>query len=868
MTLQEILSRLQGARKSGSGWSARCPAHEDRAASLSVAEGRDGRVLLKCFAGCTVEAICAALGIEEKDLFAEPPPREARGGAARRIVASYDYYTKTGEPICRVVRYQPKSFGRMSPAPGGGWKWGGTTNAAALYRWPELAAACARGEAVWLVEGEKDCDNARKAGLNATTALGGASKWRGEYGAEFAGASSVTVVADNDGPGREHALKAKASVVSAGVPCRAVCLPAEINGRKVKDVSDALAAGWGREEIERWCRDAPEVEPPPGPAPPSGHAASGNDVSTLAGIIAEAIANADDDSANGRREAFIPAALEWLRGHGRFFFDRDATDLSGGFYFNGARRELLQVSSDLFRSWLALESGLNRITVDFRQLATACEDEATNPDRSPRISPALFWTAAADGKTIYLSNGDGKMARVTAGGVETVDNGTDNVLFRSGRTCREWTLLPKGEGFPLWDFQVVGGASTEDPLDPLLLSLWVLSLPRDFQNRPPLSLCGEIGSGKTRTATGIFEALGMDPRISPADKSDKGEEEFWVKVRYGGISTIDNVDSKCKWLPDAIATASTGGQREKRKLYSDDELVFLKSRSAIILTSANPLYATDAGLADRLINIRFERTARQTSDAALSREIESRRDAFMSWLAWTLSDALAVDESPPAVLNKRHPDWADWCWKCGKALGFEAEAAAALQRAERNKALFSILSDTVFGEPLYRYMAQFGHAWEGVAKGLMESLFDFEEYDERIKAWLTPHRIGAILSTNRPFYAEIFHLSSKNVHNTTWWHLEPPAEDAAGGAGRFLTRFGHGGDGRGAGPGWKGGNSTPDLEKSPTNSPIYNNNYNRENSQGLYERGGGVSTFPPPGDDWTPNDLDPDGHRPFDPAGL
>ncbi|MFN7112672.1 MAG: CHC2 zinc finger domain-containing protein, partial [Brevundimonas sp.] len=67
--IDKVLERLQGVRRSGKGWVARCPAHEDRTPSLSVAEGHDGRVLIKCFAGCTLEAILGALGLEVRDLF-------------------------------------------------------------------------------------------------------------------------------------------------------------------------------------------------------------------------------------------------------------------------------------------------------------------------------------------------------------------------------------------------------------------------------------------------------------------------------------------------------------------------------------------------------------------------------------------------------------------------------------------------------------------------------------------------------------------------------------------------------------------------------------------------------------------------------
>src|SRR5690242_8949273 len=81
--LDDILGRLKAVKRSRSGWTARCPAHEDRRPSLSVREGDEGRILLHCFAGCTVEAIVAALGLELSDLF---PDTRATLGDSRATV--------------------------------------------------------------------------------------------------------------------------------------------------------------------------------------------------------------------------------------------------------------------------------------------------------------------------------------------------------------------------------------------------------------------------------------------------------------------------------------------------------------------------------------------------------------------------------------------------------------------------------------------------------------------------------------------------------------------------------------------------------------------------------------------------------------
>jgi AAA domain len=64
----DLVLRLQATR-SGKGWMAKCPAHDDRKASLSISEGADGRVLINCFAGCTLDAVLSATGLTKKDLF-------------------------------------------------------------------------------------------------------------------------------------------------------------------------------------------------------------------------------------------------------------------------------------------------------------------------------------------------------------------------------------------------------------------------------------------------------------------------------------------------------------------------------------------------------------------------------------------------------------------------------------------------------------------------------------------------------------------------------------------------------------------------------------------------------------------------------
>jgi putative DNA primase/helicase len=55
MTAAEIAAALGKARREGRGWRTECPVHHGR--SLILADGRDGKLLVKCWAGCSAAAI-------------------------------------------------------------------------------------------------------------------------------------------------------------------------------------------------------------------------------------------------------------------------------------------------------------------------------------------------------------------------------------------------------------------------------------------------------------------------------------------------------------------------------------------------------------------------------------------------------------------------------------------------------------------------------------------------------------------------------------------------------------------------------------------------------------------------------------------
>lgn len=89
MRVDELLSRLDGVRRTGKDrWMSRCPAHGDKGPSLSIRELDDGRVLLHCFASCSVHEVLSAVGMTVEDLFPDRINGQGSKGERRPFPAA------------------------------------------------------------------------------------------------------------------------------------------------------------------------------------------------------------------------------------------------------------------------------------------------------------------------------------------------------------------------------------------------------------------------------------------------------------------------------------------------------------------------------------------------------------------------------------------------------------------------------------------------------------------------------------------------------------------------------------------------------------------------------------------------------------
>jgi putative DNA primase/helicase len=69
----EAIARALGGRRTASCWMARCPAHEDREPSLAISDAHDGKILVRCHAGCDQQSVISAL--RARSLWFKDPSR-------------------------------------------------------------------------------------------------------------------------------------------------------------------------------------------------------------------------------------------------------------------------------------------------------------------------------------------------------------------------------------------------------------------------------------------------------------------------------------------------------------------------------------------------------------------------------------------------------------------------------------------------------------------------------------------------------------------------------------------------------------------------------------------------------------------------
>ncbi len=452
--------------------------------------------------------------------------------------------------------------------------------------------------------------------------------------------------------------------------------------------------------------------------------------------------------------------IMWMRLRGKFFWNRDNKVNAANLYFDDRAKILRVVHSDDFKGWLHAHTQINPAKADFDFLMHQIDAAAMNSRIASECVPGALFDRR--GNVVYVSNGDAMMVRVSAAKgkgkkpvVELVSNGTDNVVFTQGMTLKPWQLLD-GEGEdPFETCPPFSTANYQSEHGRMIARLWFLGLASCLRSYPAIVFTGKMRSGKSRTAKGVFELLGAPVRLSAIRAN--GESDFWTVVNKGGVVCFDNVDTKNVWFGDAMQLACTDGSTEARTLFTNDQTTTLRANAKIIMTSNNPMFASESGLADRLQIVRLDqfdgKNGKESGDTAITEAIDSHRNSALTWMVKTVSRALAdTDEVEPNV-NMRHPDFAAFSMRCARALSdaHYRMSILALKSAEFDKALLTVQNNSTTNYIFEALCAHFTdeekmrQEWDGTASDLMAAIVEIHPDLEKSK-YLSATSIGKAMS--------------------------------------------------------------------------------------------------------------------------
>lgn len=254
MTLEDAVQEALDGRTS----MILCPAHEDRAPSLSVSPGQRQPVILNCHAGCEPDEIIGAGGVDWATVCDPLDGVEVKSkgewtpaGEASNV---YAYHDADGTLVYEVLRVPQPDGGKriMQRRPdatkhhGHAWNLEGVKRT--IWRLPQVIEAVANGHTIHIAEGEKCVEwllGAIPAGDEATCNSGGAGKWLPEFSEHLAGAN-VIIYADADDPGRAHAREVRESLLVHDCTVTLKEAPPGVmrSGKAITDVADHLETGF------------------------------------------------------------------------------------------------------------------------------------------------------------------------------------------------------------------------------------------------------------------------------------------------------------------------------------------------------------------------------------------------------------------------------------------------------------------------------------------------------------------------------------------------------------------------------------------------------------------------------------------------
>lgn len=775
MTVDQWVERLDGKPR-GNGWKAKCPAHEDRTASLGISEGADGRVLLNCFAGCTTESIVAAVGLSMSDLFPDESRSKPKVKPAEKKKATTAKPATFDWSKCVAAFTEQHVLGiadwrRVSPVFLRELK---ADAKIGLHDGCVAFPVVLNGKVVACHYRLKDTGKKKNDWLHYPTGFGSAPMVFGELG--------------NEPEIFESTWDALYRMDKSGKRTGIVCARGISNAKKVAALltEEMRPYHWPQNDEPNAKFEAELVALAPCPIkriPIPKDKKDLNDWGVDAAQQADAIANAreilkpekttESDAANaqpapekpkkekGKKKAKKESAASRLVA---FVTDQRGQDASGdkkfgpfSLFHDPHRRafaryqaedhvEIWSIKSAAFRELLAqLYHDTTGNIINRNALADAVTTLVglavyRNPEKETFLRVAPYGSDVL----IDLCDPMWRVVLVTAEGWQVLE--TSPVAFvRTGSMLPLPEPRPGGGSIkPLWELLNVTKAQR-----PLVTGA-ILNAYHPFGPYFVTDYLGEHGTAKSTAAR--FHRQLIDPSQNPLRSPPREESDLLVQAVNNWCVALDNLSYLPLWLSDALCRIATGGGLSKRSLYTDTDEVSLEVKRPVILNGIQDV-ATRPDLADRVLQIELEEIQKKDriTEKVLRRKFEQACPAIFTAILDAISMALRILPTLKLGPLPRMADAVEWAVAGETAFGFKRGTFLKAYQRNLDESAEVAVEASLVGAAI-RDLLEAWEEWAGTPRQLLDVLN--ETVSDKIQKqddWPeNPQKLGLILRRIAP----------------------------------------------------------------------------------------------------------------------
>jgi hypothetical protein len=727
--VQRVLDAFDNVRATATGWTARCPHHQDRKNSLSIGVGDDAQVLIHCHVGCETGMVLYRKGLTFKDLYpprAVPAPQNGHGRRQptspeppsgptndeplkppARVIGTtrYELLGASGE-LVRVHMREDLDDGTKRmwyEMPDGRRTLDGMPKAQLpLYG----VHAVGKAPTVFVCEGEKAAEALRSIGVAAVGTATGADTCPCDDSLRPLLGRNVVLWPDRDQVGDKHMDGIGVGLHALGQPASKLFRLDWPDAPPKGDAADFVARGGTRESLNGLLATTQHWQPRPATADQSTAAAGSSTIATPSVGLSLV------------REPSQATRLVTLARQGDADLFHDPAGATFITFTSGDHRETWPLSSRAVREWLSRRFFDVEATAPGGQALHDALATLAGFARFDGMCREVFVRLAADDESVYLDLGNDawQVVRITAAGWDVIAGNDAPVRFRRPRAMLPLpTPEPGGDLSPLRSLLNV---ANDDAFT--LIAGWLLGALNPRGSYPILVLHGEQGSAKT-TAGRMLRGL-LDPNVSPLRTQPREEGDLLIAASGGLMVAYDNLSHLPDWLSDGLCRLTSGGGLSKRQLYTDiDEIVLDARRPALLTGIESTLSRADA--LDRAVLVELEqipKRRRRTEDAVWA-DYEAARPTVLGALLTAASTALRNLPALHLAELPRLADFARWVEAGAPAFGWQPGAFIKVYDTNRASADELALDASPIGPMLLAFMEECGE-WQGTATDLLSAL--------------------------------------------------------------------------------------------------------------------------------------------------